>query len=155
MDHPDEDRRFKDWMVKVIWSHNSSTACYLGILKNSCFRLNSQGEIYIDWKILWIEYSCQKRAKGGLTDVWTLIPDFTLHEQANLRRSGVGKLSPVLDQEKLDLLRGGIREGLLIAEHSAIVDVISKKFALPISTVEEKMRWALRRLRVMYCGENI
>ncbi|KAH3777135.1 hypothetical protein DPMN_178572 [Dreissena polymorpha] len=35
-----------------------------------------------------------------------LIPDFTLHEQANLSRSGVGKLSPVLDQEKLDLLRG-------------------------------------------------
>ncbi|KAH3740011.1 hypothetical protein DPMN_046706 [Dreissena polymorpha] len=47
----------------------------------------------------------KKRAKGGITDVWTLKPDFTLHEQANLRRSGVGKLSPVLDQEK-DLLRG-------------------------------------------------
>ncbi|KAH3706768.1 hypothetical protein DPMN_066157 [Dreissena polymorpha] len=48
----------------------------------------------------------KKRAKGGLIDVWTLIPGFTLHEQANLRRSGVGKPSPVLDQEKLDLLRG-------------------------------------------------
>ncbi|KAH3816518.1 hypothetical protein DPMN_118035 [Dreissena polymorpha] len=124
-------------MVKVIWSHNSSTACYLGILKNSCFRLNSQ--------------------------------DFTLHEQANLRRSGVGKPSSVLDQEKLDLLRAGdcsmkccstypkgeIRGVLLIAEHYAMVDVISKKCALPISTVEENMRWALRRLCVMYCGENI
>ncbi|KAH3853978.1 hypothetical protein DPMN_096516 [Dreissena polymorpha] len=51
--------------------------------------------------------------------------------------------------------KGEIREGLLIAEHYAMVDVISKKFALPISTVEENMRWALRRLRVMYCGENI
>ncbi|KAH3719912.1 hypothetical protein DPMN_062796 [Dreissena polymorpha] len=75
-------------------------------LRNSCFRLNSQGEIYIDWKILWIEYSCQKTAEGGLTDVWILTPDFTLHEQPNLSRSGVGKPSPVLDQGKLDLLRG-------------------------------------------------
>ncbi|KAH3894477.1 hypothetical protein DPMN_018634 [Dreissena polymorpha] len=52
-------------------------------------------------------------------------------------------------------MTGEIREGLLIAEHYAMVVVISKKFALPISTVEENMRWALRRLRVMYCGENI
>ncbi|KAH3811150.1 hypothetical protein DPMN_139556, partial [Dreissena polymorpha] len=43
--------------------------------------------------------------------------------------------------------KGEIREGLLIAEHYAMVDVISKKFALPISTVEENMKWALRRLR--------
>ncbi|KAH3729152.1 hypothetical protein DPMN_055115 [Dreissena polymorpha] len=46
------------------------------------------------------------RSKGGLTDVWILTPDFTLHEQPNLSRSGVGKPSPVLDQGKLDLLRG-------------------------------------------------
>ncbi|KAH3713161.1 hypothetical protein DPMN_072947 [Dreissena polymorpha] len=52
-------------------------------------------------------------------------------------------------------MTGEIREGLLIAEHYAMVVVISKKFALPISTVEENMSWALRRLRVMYCGENI
>ncbi|KAH3715239.1 hypothetical protein DPMN_057945 [Dreissena polymorpha] len=131
----------------------------------------------------------------GLSDV----PSFTLHEQANLRGTGVGKLHPDLDQEKLNLLRGEtiqdlisneimheavlakamtivfrpdqlvncsmnggsttpkgeIREGLPIAERCAIVDVISKKFALPISTVEEKMRWALRRLCVMNSAENI
>ncbi|KAH3880120.1 hypothetical protein DPMN_004033 [Dreissena polymorpha] len=52
-------------------------------------------------------------------------------------------------------MTGEIREGLLIAEHYAMVVVISKKFALPISTVEENMRWASRSLRVMYCGENI
>ncbi|KAH3746447.1 hypothetical protein DPMN_180855 [Dreissena polymorpha] len=47
-----------------------------------------------------------RTAEGGLTDVWILTPDFTLHEQPNLSRSGVGKPSPVLDQGKLDLLRG-------------------------------------------------
>ncbi|KAH3812740.1 hypothetical protein DPMN_141179 [Dreissena polymorpha] len=31
---------------------------------------------------------------------------FTLHKLANMRRSGVGKPRPLLDQEKLDLLRG-------------------------------------------------
>ncbi|KAH3795394.1 hypothetical protein DPMN_148944, partial [Dreissena polymorpha] len=81
---------------------------------------------------------------------------FTLHEQANLRRIGVGKPRPVLDQEKLDLLRGKtiqgrstypkgeIREGLPIADRCAMVDVISKKFALPISTVAEKNEMGLK-----------
>jgi len=32
----------------------------------------------------------KKGAKGGLPDVWTFIPGFTLHEQANLRGTGVG-----------------------------------------------------------------
>ncbi|KAH3790875.1 hypothetical protein DPMN_169083 [Dreissena polymorpha] len=119
-------------------------------------RLNSQGEIYIDWKILWIEYSCQKTAEGGLTDVWILTPDFTLHEQPNLSRSGDLISNEIMHKTHLaKAMTGEIREGLLIAEHYAMVVVISKKFALPISTVEENMRWALRRLRVMYCGENI
>ncbi|KAH3846413.1 hypothetical protein DPMN_088714 [Dreissena polymorpha] len=41
---------------------------------------------------------------------------FTLHEQANLRRTGVGKPCPVLDQEKLDLLRGKTIQDLISNE---------------------------------------
>ncbi|KAH3815485.1 hypothetical protein DPMN_144008 [Dreissena polymorpha] len=99
-------------LIKIIrfdWKKGTrgvSECCEKGVRDGDDNRLNSQGEIYIDWKILWIEYSCQKTAEGGLTDVWILTPDFTLHEQPNLSRSGVGKPSPVLDQGKLDLLRG-------------------------------------------------
>ncbi|KAH3782080.1 hypothetical protein DPMN_159991 [Dreissena polymorpha] len=45
-------------------------------------------------------------SSGSHTLSPTLGRDFTLHEQPNLSRSGVGKPSPVLDQGKLDLLRG-------------------------------------------------
>jgi len=73
-------------------------------------------EIYIDQKILWKECASSHRlpkkgAKKRLPDVWTWIPGFTLHKLANMRRTGVGKPRPLLDQEKLDLFRGKTIQG--------------------------------------------
>ncbi|KAH3691647.1 hypothetical protein DPMN_191683 [Dreissena polymorpha] len=59
---------------------------------------------------------------------------FTLHKLADMRRTGVGKLRPLLDQEKLDLFR------------------VAKKFDRLVADVERKMRAALRRLKEMLTG---
>ncbi|KAH3704441.1 hypothetical protein DPMN_079497, partial [Dreissena polymorpha] len=59
---------------------------------------------------------------------------FTLHKLADMRRTGVGKPRPLLDQEKLDLFR------------------VAKKFDRLVADVERKMRAALRRLKEMLTG---
>ncbi|KAH3734716.1 hypothetical protein DPMN_041160 [Dreissena polymorpha] len=56
-------------------------------------KVKPQGEINIDRRIHWKECAslpAKKGAKGGLPDVWTFIPGFTLHKQASLRGTGVG-----------------------------------------------------------------
>jgi len=70
---------------------------YILILK---VKLLPQGEIYIDRKILRKERASSPTKKGLLHQV------FTLQELANWIWTGVGKPHSVLDQEKLDLLRG-------------------------------------------------
>ncbi|KAH3859794.1 hypothetical protein DPMN_102617 [Dreissena polymorpha] len=67
---------------------------------------------------------------------------FTLHKLANMRRTGVGKPRPLLDQEKLDLFRDAPRKG-----HDSII--VAKKFDRLVADVERKMRAALRRLKEM------
>ncbi|KAH3885517.1 hypothetical protein DPMN_009512 [Dreissena polymorpha] len=62
---------------------------------------------------------------------------FTLHKLANMRRTGVGKPRPLLDQQKLDLFRG----------HDSVI--VAKKFDRLVADVEKKMRAALRRLKEM------
>ncbi|KAH3895079.1 hypothetical protein DPMN_019239 [Dreissena polymorpha] len=59
---------------------------------------------------------------------------FTLHKLADMRRTGVGKPRPLLDQEKLDLFR------------------VAKKFDQLVADLERKMRAALRRLKEMLKG---
>ncbi|KAH3728058.1 hypothetical protein DPMN_054004 [Dreissena polymorpha] len=56
---------------------------------------------------------------------------FTLHKLADMRRTGVGKPRPLLDQEKLDLFR------------------VAKKFDRLVADLERKMRAALRCLKEM------
>ncbi|KAH3809728.1 hypothetical protein DPMN_138104 [Dreissena polymorpha] len=65
---------------------------------------------------------------------------FTLHKLADMRRTGVGKPRPLLDQEKLDLFRG----------HDSII--VAKKFDRLVADLERKMRAALRRLKEMLTG---
>ncbi|KAH3801406.1 hypothetical protein DPMN_155056 [Dreissena polymorpha] len=62
------------------------------------------------------------------------VKGFTLHKLADMRRTGVEKLRPLLDQEKLDLFR------------------VAKKFDRLVADVERKMRAALRRLKEMLTG---
>ncbi|KAH3882082.1 hypothetical protein DPMN_006013 [Dreissena polymorpha] len=59
---------------------------------------------------------------------------FTLHKLADMRRTGVEKPRPLLDQEKLDLFR------------------VAKKFDQLVADLERKMRAALRRLKEMLKG---
>ncbi|KAH3851999.1 hypothetical protein DPMN_094488 [Dreissena polymorpha] len=59
---------------------------------------------------------------------------FTLHKLAGMRRTGVGKPRPLLDQEKLDLFR------------------VAKKFDRLVADLERKMRAALRCLKEMLKG---
>ncbi|KAH3816937.1 hypothetical protein DPMN_118462 [Dreissena polymorpha] len=59
---------------------------------------------------------------------------FTLHKLADMRRTGVGKSRPLLDQEKLDLFR------------------VAKKFDRLVEDLERKMRAALRCLKEMLKG---
>ncbi|KAH3715250.1 hypothetical protein DPMN_057956 [Dreissena polymorpha] len=40
------------------------------------------------------------------TEEQSVVTGFTLHKLADMRRTGVGKPRPLLDQEKLDLFRG-------------------------------------------------
>ncbi|KAH3705685.1 hypothetical protein DPMN_080762 [Dreissena polymorpha] len=61
---------------------------------------------------------------------------FTLHKLADMRRTGVGKPRPLLDQEKLDLFR------------------VAKKFDRLVADLERKMRAALRRLKEMLTGHD-
>ncbi|KAH3886905.1 hypothetical protein DPMN_010918 [Dreissena polymorpha] len=71
---------------------------------------------------------------------------FTLHKLADMRRAGVGKPRPLLDQEKLDLFRGDAsRKG-----HDSII--VAKKFDRLVADLERKMRAALRRLKEMLTG---
>ncbi|KAH3692135.1 hypothetical protein DPMN_193948 [Dreissena polymorpha] len=65
---------------------------------------------------------------------------FTLHKLADMRRTGVGKPRPLLDQEKLDLFRG----------HDSII--VAKKFDRLVADLERKMRAALRCLKEMLKG---
>ncbi|KAH3770735.1 hypothetical protein DPMN_172028 [Dreissena polymorpha] len=67
---------------------------------------------------------------------------FTLHELANVRRTGMGKPRPVLDEEKLDLFRDAPHKG-----HDS--KIVAKKFDWLVADVEKKMRAALRRLKEM------
>ncbi|KAH3818679.1 hypothetical protein DPMN_120401 [Dreissena polymorpha] len=67
---------------------------------------------------------------------WGLNPElishcFTLHKLADMRRTGVGKPRPLLDQEKLDLFR------------------VAKKFDRLVADLERKMRAALCCLKEM------
>ncbi|KAH3835516.1 hypothetical protein DPMN_108869 [Dreissena polymorpha] len=73
-----------------------------------------------------------KRAKMAL--VRSPEKSFTLHKLADMRRTGVGKPRPLLDQEKLDLFR------------------VAKKFDRLVADVERKMRAAHRRLKEMLTG---
>ncbi|KAH3813961.1 hypothetical protein DPMN_142435 [Dreissena polymorpha] len=61
----------------------------------------------------------------------------TLHKLANMRRTGVGKPRPLLDQAKLDLFRG----------HDRII--VAKKFDRLVTDVDRKMKAALHRLKEM------
>ena len=120
------------WIIMAVFYDYCHLKCYLylflvineqifpPILNDNFYILNLKvkphGEIYIDQKILWKECASSHRlpkkgAKERLPDVWTWIPGFTLHKLADMRRTGVGKPRPLLDQEKLDLFRGKTIQG--------------------------------------------
>ncbi|KAH3747495.1 hypothetical protein DPMN_181922 [Dreissena polymorpha] len=68
------------------------------------------------------------------TEEQSVVTGFTLHKLADMRRTGVGKPRPLLDQEKLDLFR------------------VAKKFDRLVADLERKMRAALRCLKEMLKG---
>ncbi|KAH3735616.1 hypothetical protein DPMN_042151 [Dreissena polymorpha] len=74
------------------------------------------------------------------TEEQSVVTGFTLHKLADMRRTGVGKPRPLLDQEKLDLFRG----------HDSII--VAKKFDRLVADLERKMRAALRCLKEMLKG---
>ncbi|KAH3878368.1 hypothetical protein DPMN_002257 [Dreissena polymorpha] len=71
---------------------------------------------------------------SGIPGASKLQESFTLHKLAHMRRTGVGKPRPLLDQEKLDLFR------------------VAKKFDRLVADLERKMRAALRCLKEMLKG---
>ncbi|KAH3894735.1 hypothetical protein DPMN_018892 [Dreissena polymorpha] len=69
--------------------------------------------------VLETDWSVSERCSVGIENKWNFsqtldiyLPvscpcgSFTLHKLADMRRTGVGKPRPLLDQEKLDLFRG-------------------------------------------------
>ncbi|KAH3878809.1 hypothetical protein DPMN_002709 [Dreissena polymorpha] len=63
------------------------------MLRNSCNRLNPKVKFTLIGRSIGqtVHHRLPKKgAKRGLPDVWTCIPGFTLHKQANLRGTGVG-----------------------------------------------------------------
>ncbi|KAH3700312.1 hypothetical protein DPMN_075287 [Dreissena polymorpha] len=86
-----------------------------------------------------------RRTRDGRTDGRGL---------ADMRRTGVGKPRPLLDQEKLDLFRGKtIQDHARDASrkgHDSII--VAKKFDQLVAALERKMRAALHCLKEMLKG---